>query len=95
MVANMPSIKNLECSRCKFSLPADRPQTVCPKCQGAFYVRYDLQQLYGPAARDILVTQDPASTLSGMWRYRAVLPTVEPVTLGEGWTPMLRSHRRP
>ena len=30
-----------------------------------------------------------------MWRYRAVLPDVEPVTLGEGWTPMLRSRRCP
>jgi len=28
-----------------------------------------------------------------MWRYRAVLPDVKPVTLGEGWTPMLRSRR--
>jgi threonine synthase len=29
----------------------------------------------------------------GMWRYRAVLPDVKPVTLGEGWTPMLQSSR--
>ena len=28
-----------------------------------------------------------------MWRYRSVLPEAEPVTLGEGWTPMLRSRR--
>jgi threonine synthase len=28
-----------------------------------------------------------------MWRYRDVLPSVEPVTLGEGWTPMLPSRR--
>jgi threonine synthase len=28
-----------------------------------------------------------------MWRYGAVLPDVEPVTLGEGWTPVLRSRR--
>jgi threonine synthase len=28
-----------------------------------------------------------------MWRYAAVLPDVEPVTLGEGFTPMLRSRR--
>jgi threonine synthase len=28
-----------------------------------------------------------------MWRYSAVLPDVEPVTLGEGWTPMLHSRR--
>jgi threonine synthase len=31
----------------------------------------------------------------GMWRYSAVLPSVEPVTLGEGWTPVLRSKRYP
>jgi threonine synthase len=41
----------------------------------------------------------PASL--GMWRYASVLPSgtsdqpVEPVTLGEGWTPMLRSRRYP
>jgi threonine synthase len=28
-----------------------------------------------------------------MWRYRSVLPSIEPVTLGEGWTPMLPSRR--
>jgi threonine synthase len=30
-----------------------------------------------------------------MWRYRSVLPDVQPVTLGEGWTPMLHSKRYP
>ena len=30
-----------------------------------------------------------------MWRYQSVLPDVRPVTLGEGWTPMLRSKRYP
>jgi len=31
-----------------------------------------------------------------MWRYRAVLPEIgQPVTLGEGWTPMIRSRRYP
>jgi threonine synthase len=30
-----------------------------------------------------------------MWRYASVLPDVTPVTLGEGWTPMLRSKRYP
>jgi len=27
------------------------------------------------------------------WRYKAVLPNVEPVSLGEGWTPIIRSKR--
>jgi threonine synthase len=91
----MPPIKNLECSRCNSTFSAERPQTLCPKCQGAFYVRYDLSSLHGPATRDSVVSEDPATTWSGMWRYRAVLPAVEPVTLGEGWTPMLRSRRHP
>jgi threonine synthase len=30
-----------------------------------------------------------------MWRYANVLPDAEPVTLGEGWTPMLPSRRYP
>ncbi len=30
-----------------------------------------------------------------MWRYASVLPDVEPVSLGEGWTPMLRSRQYP
>ena len=32
---------------------------------------------------------------AGMWRYQAVLPDIAPVTLGEGWTPMLQSRRYP
>jgi threonine synthase len=36
-----------------------------------------------------------ANTSLGMWRYADVLPAVEPVTLGEGFTPMLRSRRYP
>jgi threonine synthase len=31
----------------------------------------------------------------GMWRYKDVLPDAVPVTLGEGWTPMLQSKRYP
>ena len=30
-----------------------------------------------------------------MWRYACVLPNVTPVTLGEGWTPLIRSRRHP
>ena len=31
----MPTIKNLECSRCQETVSAETPQTVCPKCKGA------------------------------------------------------------
>ncbi|HTD56031.1 MAG TPA: threonine synthase [Silvibacterium sp.] len=84
----MPAISSLECSRCNQHVSADLPQTVCPSCAGSLYVRYDLSKI-DPAARPA-----PGGPQS-MWRYAAVLPDVEPVTLGEGWTPMLRSRRHP
>ncbi|HET7222809.1 MAG TPA: threonine synthase [Rhodanobacteraceae bacterium] len=93
----MPAIAYLECSRCHAHLPADTPQTVCTRCKdqpaGALYVRYDLSHLHGTSPREVVGDGD--SPWRGMWRYHAVLPDVEPVTLGEGWTPMLHSRRHP
>ena len=83
----MPRLTHLECTRCGEHYPADRPQTVCPKDGGVLYARYDLAS--------IKKTFSPASLLPlapTMWRYDAVLPEATPVTLGEGFTPMLRSR---
>jgi threonine synthase len=91
----MPTITHFECSRCRASIPAGKPQTVCPQCAGSLYVRYDLRPLRGAAARGVISEGAAASKWAGMWRYAPVLPEVEPVTLGEGWTPMLRSRRYP
>ena len=44
---------------------------------------------------DILPRAAAAATSLGMWRYASVLPDVTPVTLGEGWTPLLQSKRYP
>ena len=86
----MPHPTHLECTRCHEHYPADRPQTVCPKDGGILYVRYDLaaiKQTFTPAS---LLPLAPT-----MWRYDAVLPEAPPVTLGEGFTPMLRSREYP
>jgi threonine synthase len=91
----MSKISHLECSRCRATLAADKPQTVCPQCAGSLYVRYDLAPLKGIAHRDQIARESSLTGWLGMWRYRCVLPDVEPVTLGEGWTPMLRSRRYP
>jgi threonine synthase len=83
-------LTHLECTRCGEHFPADRPQTVCPKDGGILYARYDLA--------GIKKTFSPASLLPlapTMWRYDAVLPEAVPVTLGEGFTPMLRSREYP
>jgi threonine synthase len=86
----VPRLTHLECTRCGEPYPADRPQTVCSKDGGILYARYDLA--------GIKKTFSPASLLPlapTMWRYDAVLPEAAPVTLGEGFTPMLRSREYP
>ncbi|HTZ59209.1 MAG TPA: threonine synthase [Acidobacteriaceae bacterium] len=92
----MPSIAFLECSRCSTRISAAGPQTVCPQCAGILFVRYDMAALRSSAKREEIARRAAAANTSlGMWRYASVLPDVEPVTLGEGFTPMLRSQRYP
>ncbi len=80
-------IAYLECTRCGEHLSADRPQNVCPKDGGVLFVRYDLANLKGK-----LRTEDLSGRVASMWRYAEVLPDATPVTLGEGFTPMLPSR---
>ena len=89
----MPKIAFLECSRCRLHLDAATPQTVCTACAGSLYVRYDLGGAAGLERRGEVGARQRDGSWGGMWRYEQVLPDVEPVTLGEGWTPMLRSRR--
>ncbi len=83
----MSRLTHLECTRCGESFPADRPQTVCPKDGGILYARYDLANIKKSFSPASLLPLAPT-----MWRYDAVLPEATPVTLGEGFTPMLRSR---
>ncbi len=92
----MPKIAYLESARSLNRVSADTPQTLDPATAESLYVRYDLEQLKRSAHRDNPAKYAAASPRSlGMWRYKDVLPDVEPVTLGEGWTPMLQSRRYP
>ncbi|HEY6304679.1 MAG TPA: threonine synthase [Terriglobales bacterium] len=79
-------ISCLECTRCGEHLSSDRPQSVCPKDGGVLFVRYDLASLKGKLRRE-----DLSGRVASMWRYAEVLPNADPVTLGEGFTPMLPS----
>jgi threonine synthase len=83
-------LTHLECTRCGEHYPADRPQTVCPKDAGILYARYDLANIKRTFSSARLVGRTPT-----MWRYDAVLPDANPVTLGEGFTPILLSREFP
>ena len=80
----MARIAYLECTKCGASIDAARPQTVCPKDGGVLYVRYKLSALKPKFTAASLAGRTPT-----MWRYAEVLPEAEPVSLGEGFTPML------
>ncbi len=80
-------LTHLECTRCGEHYPADRPQSVCPKDAGILYARYDLAAIKRSFSSARLAGRAPT-----MWRYDAVLPDADPVSLGEGFTPMLPSR---
>jgi threonine synthase len=86
----MSRLSHFECTRCGQRLPADRPQTVCPKDGGVLYARYDLSAIRGDFRREKV-----AGRTATMWRYSEVLPYASPVSLGEGFTPMLASREYP
>ncbi len=86
----MAKITFLECSKCGEHVSADQPRTVCPKDGGSLYVRYDLHAIKKNFTRESLAGR-PAT----MWRYNDVLPEAQPVTLGEGFSPMLPSRTTP
>src|ERR1035438_6965229 len=89
--AILPSmrISYLECTRCREHISADCPQNVCPKDGGVLYVRYDLASLKGK-----LRPENLSGRVASMWRYSEVLPDAAPVTLGEGFSPLLPSREQ-
>jgi threonine synthase len=79
----------LECSGCARRRAAAGLPTVCDACGSPWLVRY--ARRVGTAAREALRGRG-----GGMWRYREFLPLEEgeePVTLGEGTTPLLPARR--
>ena len=81
----------LSCGLCKKSHPATEPQTVCRDCRRPLLAQYDL-----PAVEAAVNRGDFRGRESSLWRYRDLLPLPtdeEPVTLSEGWTPLLFAPR--
>ncbi len=80
---------SLVCSGCGATAGAAGLPTVCGACGAPWLVTYDRR--WGPADRGAWDARAP-----GMWRYRSVMPLAggeEPVSLGEGTTPLLRCRR--
>jgi len=82
----------LVCSECSTSQAPDGLPSVCPSCGAPWLVEYE--QLPGIADRQTAIANPQSEIPWSMWRYRAWLPIrehEEPVSLGEGMTPLLRA----
>jgi len=81
-------LTHLECPRCGARHDAGRLANLCA-CGSPLLARYDLAAVgrgVTPAAL--------AGRAADLWRYRELLPVAgDPVTLGEGWTPLWPAPR--
>jgi threonine synthase len=87
---SLTGLTHLQCSLCSTEFSAGTPRNLCP-CGGPLLVRYNLAQIRLEWSRDSL-SVSPRS----MWRYAPVLPVMDSsniISLGEGWTPLLRPNR--
>ncbi|MBP9199248.1 MAG: threonine synthase [Gemmatimonadales bacterium] len=81
---------HLECSGCGATCAPDGLPSVCPGCGQPWLVRYPDRPPPSVTARA------EVRRGQGMWRYRPFLPLLageQPVTLGEGDTPLLEAGR--
>ena len=85
-------VTRLDCAAACGAAPPDpeQPQHLCA-CGSPLLARYDLQALARTWPRTALGGRPPT-----LWRYREVLPAADggaPVSLGEGFTPLLHVPR--
>ncbi len=84
-------LTHLECSACKKQHDWRRLQNVCAACGKPLFAVVDLAGASRELTREKLATRERS-----LWRFREVLPLpkdAEPVSLGEGGTPLLQSKR--
>ena len=85
------NVTHLECAACGLHHEAQRLHNLCRECSKPLLVRYDLDHAGASLTKESLRGRS-----ADLWRYREVLPPVNDqniVSLGEGWTPLLRTPR--
>jgi len=85
------NVTHLECAGCGVHYEARRLLNLCHQCGKPLLVRYDLER-----AAQSLTKKSLFGRRADLWRYREVLPVESDetiVSLGEGWTPLLKVNR--
>ena len=87
----MSFVSHVECTVCGYRHEPKRLLTVCEQCGQMLAVRYDLERVAASVTKEALARRPP-----GMYRFRELTPLdagEEPITLGEGGTPVLALPR--
>jgi threonine synthase len=85
------NVTHLECAACAARHEARLLHNLCSECGKPLLVRYDLKSAAASLTKESLRDRGP-----DLWRYREVLPVEQDeniVTLGEGFTPLVRASR--
>src|SRR5256885_2866776 len=85
------NVTHLECGACGLRHEAQRLHNLCSQCGKPLLVRYDFERAARSLTKESLKQREP-----DLWRYREVLPVERDeniVSLGEGFTPLLRAKR--
>ncbi len=85
------NVTHLECAACGLRHEARRLHNLCTECGKPLLVRYDLKGAAASLTKESLKGRGP-----DLWRYREVLPVESDeniITLGEGYTPLVRATR--
>lgn len=85
------SLTHLMCTSCGLRHEWTALQNLCTACSKPLFPVYDLAAVSRVLTREMLATREKS-----LWRYREVLPLpleAEPITLGEGGTPLLPAKR--
>lgn len=78
----------LKCTVCGKEFPEDEPITYCTKCGSPLSFYYDPKELSPSVTKEDLPGRE-----TSMWRFKEFLPINSlPVSLGEGWTPLVQSR---
>jgi len=85
-------LTHLECTACGLRHDWSRLQNLCTACSKPLFAVYDLAAV---GKLDCFKQSSLREREKSLWRYRELLPLpkdVEPVSLGEGGTPLLRAQ---
>ena len=84
-------LTHLICTGCGLRHEWSRLQNLCTACHKPLFAEYDFDAIGKSLHRNALTNREKS-----LWRFRELLPLplrVEPVSLGEGGTPLLRATR--